>query len=667
MSLLLLLWPLLLTRRPEQASPIWARRSLILLITLLTLRYLHWRCTASLNLDTHLSTLVSLVLLMAESWLLLTGLVPLWLAWRMYPDRREEAHQQRRNWLASTWRPSVDILVPTYGEPSSVLERSLRACRQQTYRNTTIWVLDDSGRAEVEQLARSLGCRYKHRSNRTHAKAGNLNDGLRSSNGELVAVFDADFIPQSCFLETTIGLLMDPQVGLVQTPQHCINADPVMRNLAMERWLLPDEESFYRWIEPVRDGWGAVVCAGTAFLARRQALESVGGFAEEALSEDFVTGIALREQGWRLIYLQQKLSAGLAAERMLDFVRQRQRWASGTLQSLLLPHGPLRARNLSWGARLAYLEGVIHWINNLPRLLLMLMPLSIGLLGVVPIKVSTTALLELMLPLWGTVLLSIGWLNRGSRAALLSELTGWVLTVPLVSTLVLRPKGFRVTPKHQPQRQGGSEWSLAVPLLILSGLNAANLIGILGQWGNPTRLASEGWPLGLVWGGLNLLGTLVALRACWDPPQEDPTPWFALQTAGELSDPARGTESCRISAISESGAELELQPGTEPASWHRTSLSWEGQAKRLQIRPMAQQGSRVSVVWEEPSPTQREALQYWLYQRQGCWVDRQPPPEWRALLALLKRTLLGAPSPAPLRRSLVPISSGTEILSGRDK
>ena len=235
-----------------------------------------------------------------------------------------------------------------------------------------------------------------------------------------------------------------------------------------------------------------MVCAGTSFLVRRQALESVGGFAEKALSEDFVTGIALREQRWRLIYLQQKLSAGLAAEQMLDFVRQRQRWARGTLQSLRLAHGPLRARNLNWGARLAYLEGVIHWINNLPRLLLMLMPLSIGLFGVVPIKISSTALLELLLPLWGTMLLSIGWLNRGSRAALLSELTGWVLTVPLTSTLISsalgRRLGFRVTPKHQSRGQGGWSWALALPLLVLTALNAANLAGLLQQLG-------QGWEI----------------------------------------------------------------------------------------------------------------------------------------------------------------------------
>ena len=256
MSLLLLLWPLWLIRRPEALSPLWARRSLILLISLLTLRYLHWRCTDSLNLDSGLSTVLSLLMLLAEGWLLVTGLLPLWLAWRPFPDRRTQAADLARQWTAGRWQPKVAILVPSYGEPLNVLERTLRGCRAQTYPHCSVWLLDDSGRDELRRLARRLGCHYRHRPQRSNAKAGNLNDGLRHIDAELVAVFDADFIPQTVFLERCIGFLQDPEVALVQTPQSFLNADPVMRNLGMERWLLPDEESFYRWIEPVRDGWG---------------------------------------------------------------------------------------------------------------------------------------------------------------------------------------------------------------------------------------------------------------------------------------------------------------------------------------------------------------------------------------------------------------------------
>ena len=168
-SLLLLLWPLALIQRPEAESPLWARRSLILLISALTLRYLHWRCTASLNLDSPVSTGLSGLLLLAESWLLITGLLPLWLAWRRFPDRRVDVQTRHRDWQASNWRPHVDILVPTYGEPLAVLQRALLGCTQQSYPHTSVLVLDDSGREEVKRLAKQLGCRYLHRPERLHA------------------------------------------------------------------------------------------------------------------------------------------------------------------------------------------------------------------------------------------------------------------------------------------------------------------------------------------------------------------------------------------------------------------------------------------------------------------------------------------------------------------
>ena len=657
MSFLLLLWPLWLTRRPEHESPIWKRRSLIVLISFLTLRYLFWRITETLNLDSPLSSVLSVLMLSAECCLLLTGLVMHWLAWRRYPDRSKQIDTLRREWQTSDWRPQVDILIPTYGEPLEVLERTVRGCLDQTYPHRTVWLLDDSHRQEVLDLTRRLGCRYRNRPERANAKAGNLNDGLRQSQAELVAVFDADFIPQRRFLESCIGFLQDPDVALVQTPQSFLNADPVVRNLGMERWLLPDEESFYRWIEPVRDSWGAVVCAGTSFLVRRKALEQVGGFVEEALSEDFVTGIALHEQGWEMVYLQEKLSAGLAAESMADFVHQRQRWAAGTLQSLVLRQGPVRARGLSIGQRLSHMEGVIHWINNLPRLILMLMPLSYGLLGIAPIRFTDDAITSNLLPLWATLLLSVGWLNRNSRAALLSELTSWVLTVPLTLTLLRRTLGsrigFKVTPKHQRRDRGGWDWPIVTPLLLLFGLNAANLFGLLRSSGTdyiPGQFVGMGWAV------LNLLGIMVSLRACWDPATTDLEPWFQVQVGGELVDAGGHRHSCSLTAISETGAEL-LFSDQVPPFVDSSRLQWDPTIPSLPVIVTAATGSRRAVHWGPLDDRQRLALLRWLYGRAGCWRDRKAPPEWRGFLILLKRVLLGPPAPGPFQRSLVPLAT----------
>ena len=680
---LLLLWPLWLSRRPEASRPLWMRRSLLALLAGFSLRYLHWRVTDSLNLTSPLAASLSVLLLLAEGWLLLSGLLPLLLAWRRFSDGRPEADAAEARWQASAWRPWVDVLIPTCGEPLPVLERCLLGCNSLHYPQRTLWVLDDAGRPEVAALAAAYGARYHHRPQRLHAKAGNLNAGLALAQGELVAVFDADFVPQQHFLERTIGLLLEPEVALVQTPQHCFNADPVMRNLGLEAWLLPDEESFYRWIEPVRSAWGAVVCAGTSFVVRRSALDQIGGFVEQAISEDLVTGMALAARGWQLRYLGEKLSAGLAAESMLDFVRQRQRWAAGTLQALRLRQGPLRLRGLGWGQRLAYLEGALHWFNTVPRLLLLLMPLSIGLLGVTPIQLSDRAVLGLLLPLWIALLLSTGWLNRGSRHALLADLPGWSLAAPLAATVLAslwgRIQPFRITPKHRSQSQGGIAAPLALPLLALLLLNGLNLVLVARLL---LQEASGAGAVGLVWAGLTQLGLLVALRACWDPPQADPTPWLGLELPGVLQTRSAAvgswTAAVQVYALSESGAELRAaaQGWADEPGPLQLQLSPAATGATLpplplaSLEPIAGPGQRWQVRWDHRDSQAHQDFLRWLYGRPGAWPVRQAPPEWRTLLALLARLLRPVQPLEPGRRSLVPQQlapgrCGSENRSGR--
>lgn len=136
----------------------------------------------------------------------------------------------------------------------------------------------------------------------------------------------------------------------------------------------------------------------------------------------------------------------------------------------------------------------------MPRLVLLLMPLSLGLLGVLPVHVTAEALVERLLPLWLALLLSVGWLNRGSRHALLAELPGWALTVPLATTVLLslwgRVQPFRITPKHRVRERGGIAPVLGLPLLALLLLNGLNLGALIrAVLAGPISLARAwGWP-----------------------------------------------------------------------------------------------------------------------------------------------------------------------------
>ncbi len=684
------IWALVLAARPEQTLPLAARRSAVLVLSLLGVRYLVWRCSSSLNLASAAGTSLSLLMLAAETALLATGFLQLWLTWARQPPVAAEAAAAaaglaRRLGQEPRLVPSVDVLVPTYGEPAELIERCLRGCQAIDYPRHQVWLLDDSSRPELARLCRRLGCRYLSRRQRDHAKAGNLNHALPQLSGELLLVFDADVVPRTTFLKRTVGLFSDPAVGFVQTPQSYMTADPVMRNLRLERWLMPDEETFYRWIEPTRQAVGAVVCAGTSFLMRRSALDRVGGFEIGTASEDLATGIRLAAAGYRNLYLNEKLSAGLAPLTIAAMARQRSRWASGTLQTLRTGANPLRIPGLSPLQRIAYLEGILHWFNVLPQLLLLLMPLSLGLLGVTPILVRGSGLIAVALPFYLGQLLLVRWFSRGARSALLPELYRWIFLFPIltavIATVAGRPQRFRVTPKAiATGGASGPDRRLWIPLLVLLGLQLLNLVLlVVGAGRSELALPGASAPaldlptqaLSLTWAGLAVASLLVALRLCRDRPQADAVPWFSVGGAAvELGTP-RGSRPAQVLAISESGVELRLvavprsdrrgQGGAEDPAASAPGACWLlwpaqlGSGLPLQIARLEQDrlGPKIGAHWQGLDERQSDALHHLLYRRPGLWPTRQAPFEPLALAGVIGRLLSRIPPQHWFKRSLL--------------
>jgi len=663
-ALLVGVWAWLLRRRPGAARTVGARRSAIAVVTLLSGRYLGWRVAATLNLTSSSAAALSLLLLAAEFSLLGHGLLQLWLAWFREPPVAAEADQaaeQLERRIA--WDPRrllvVDVLVPTRGEPLELVERSLRGCLALDYPRLAVWLLDDSGRPELAELCWRLGCAYLSRSERSHAKAGNLNHALPHLQGDLLLVLDADVVPQRHLLRRTVGLFDDPRLALVQTPQSYMNADPVIRNLGLERWLMPDEELFYRWIEPTRQGVGAVVCAGTSFLMRRAALEQVGGFETATSSEDLATGIRLTAAGYRTLYLNEKLSAGLAPPSLVAMARQRSRWASGTLQTLRTTASPLRIAGLSPLQRLAFLEGILHWLNVIPQLVLLLMPLSYGLLGVSPLLLRDQGALTVALPLLLAQLLLVRWFSHGSRSALMPELYRWVFLVPLLlavlSTVQGRPRQFHVTPKASPTGRPRPALCLVLPLVLLLGLQLVNL-ALLLRGPNPM--------LPLVWSALAVASLMAALRACWDRCPADAVVWFRPEGVEVVLEQDARRWSARLTAISERGVEVSWQAaalagnGLNPARPVQIRSDCLG-PRTLTLRPEQVSRSRGRVklggVWLWRDQAERIQLQARLYQQPGAWPVRQAPLDLLAIPALLKRLVWPRGPEGWLDRSALPI------------
>lgn len=199
----------------------WSRTLIVLILIVLTTRYLLWRSLSTLNLGTPLNGVFSLGLFLLEMLLILTSIIQLILMLRVR-NRLSQADRLSIDVISGAFTPTVDILIPTFNELVNILRRTVIGCQALDYDFKTIYLLDDSQRSEIKALAAELGCKYIARTDHNHAKAGNLNYALSENfhavpytNGELIVVFDADFVPTKNFLQRTVGFFQDSQVALV--------------------------------------------------------------------------------------------------------------------------------------------------------------------------------------------------------------------------------------------------------------------------------------------------------------------------------------------------------------------------------------------------------------------------------------------------------------------
>ncbi|MEO1300334.1 MAG: glycosyltransferase [Cyanobacteria bacterium J06636_16] len=657
-SLMVLVW-LIMWASPRPT--IWSRTIVIGVLGALTGRYLWWRSTQTLNLSNPLDGVFSLGLFALELFILTSGIIQLFLLLRVR-DRRKAADQLSQAVLSGEFAPTVDVMIPTYDEPAFILRRTIMGCQALAYEPKTIYLLDDTRRPEIKALAEELGCEYITRPDNRHAKAGNLNHAIPKTSGELLVLFDADFVPTKNFLTRTVGFFQDPTVALVQTPQSFYNPDPIARNLGLEDILTPEEEVFYRQIQRVRDGAGAVVCAGTSFVVRRSALEAVGGFVTEAVSEDFFTGIQLAAKGYRLVYLNEKLSAGLAAENIAAHALQRVRWEQGTLQAFFIKSNPITIPGLKPIQRLAYVEGLLHWFSSIARVGFLVMPLAYAFLGVIPLRATESELLRFFVPFYLVQLSVFSWLNYRSRSALLSDVYSLVLAFPLALTVfqvMLRPfsRGFKVTPKGTASDRYQFNWTLAWPLIVVFVLTALSLWVNLGHclvtMANPVDHL-RGIGIGWIWSTYNLLMLGIALLILLDAPRPSPFEWFNVQRIARVKLPSVASSQTEAAIrwgyttmISEVGAEFAF---TKPGNLTPAMLASQPVELELVDEQITLPGTITQFQTKDELPTltvefapltlaQQRQLTELLFCRPGQWKNRCSPNELQSLWLIIKSVL----------------------------
>ncbi len=460
----------------------------------------------------------------------------------------------------------VDVLLCTYNESPEILERSILCATRIAHRDLRVWVLDDGARDWVRALAAELGALYVRRVKGRHAKAGNVNNGLAHAintgrRPEFVLLLDADFSAHRDILRRTLPLFREADVGIVQTPQHFFNPDPLQAGLLSAKALPDEQRFFFNHILPAKDAWGAAFCCGTSAVFRVEALLQAGGMAVETVTEDMLTSFKLAERGWRTIFLDEQLSAGLAPEGLSEYVGQRARWCLGAIQQIHTRWSFAGAGRLPLVQRISCLDTVLYWSTSfLARLMMLLGPILFWWFGISSFAAGTGELLFWMAPHLLAGMAGLALLTRGRLLPVLSEVSQMVITFPVLATVartLVRPFGqpFRVTPKGLSTTRVTVHWAMLAPFALMALLTVAGMLAALHPW-SPARL-QEGYAFTMLWSLLNLLLLGIVIATCVELPRPRQEERFATDEPAQilLADGTRLT--ARLHDLSTRGALVE--------------------------------------------------------------------------------------------------------------
>ncbi len=379
--------------------------------------------------------------------------------------------------------PHVDVLIPTYNEPLDVLRYTALGALNMDWPadKMHVYILDDGRRKEFEQFAFEAGIGYKTRPDNKHAKAGNINTALKTTNSPYVAIFDCDHVPTRSFLQMTMGwMLRDAKLAMLQTPHHFYSPDPFERNLDQFRIIPNEGELFYGIVQDGNDFWNSTYFCGSCAVLRREALDEIGGIAVETVTEDAHTSLRMQMNGWGTAYINIPQAAGLATERLSAHVGQRIRWARGMVQ-ILRTENPLFAPGLTFPQRLCYFNAMAHFLYAVPRLIFLSAPLIYLLLNHTNIPGYWAAILAYALPHLTLSNVTNSRIQGEHRHSFWNEIYETVLSpyilLPTMLALINPKLGkFNVTAKGGVVKQTFFDARIAQPFIVLLIFNLAGLL-----------------------------------------------------------------------------------------------------------------------------------------------------------------------------------------------
>ena len=373
--------------------------------------------------------------------------------------------------------PVVTVQLPLYNE-MYVAERLIDAVCGLDYPRAQleIQVLDDSTdeTRDIAELAvrrhaaQGVDIKYLHRTDRTGYKAGALEAGMRVARGALIAIFDADFLPDPTFLQRTVHHFSDPKIGMVQTRWGHINEDYSL--LTKIQAILLDAHFVLEHGGRNRGG-----CFfnfnGTAGIWRRETIGDAGGWQHDTLTEDLDLSYRAQLKGWQFVFLQDHVAPAELPVEMNGFKSQQHRWAKGSIQTclklmpqILRSEQPFRVKA----------EAFFHLSANFNYPLMVVLSLLMGPSMIIRYNMGWYEMLLIDIPLFLAATMSVAnfymvcqrelypktWTERLRYLPFLMSIgIGLAVnnTKAVFEALLHRPSEFKRTPKYQIE-SGADEW-----------------------------------------------------------------------------------------------------------------------------------------------------------------------------------------------------------------
>jgi len=480
-------------------------------------------------------------------------------------DRSTEADANAGWFEGQPEIPSVAVLICSYNEERLILERTIVGAQAMDYPNFRVLMLDDSRRDWLKALCARLGCQYVSRPDNRHAKAGNINHALKllaalPDPPEFISILDADFVPAPHFLKRAMMLFCDETIGVVQTPQHFINPDPIQINLGAARFWPDEQRYFFDIVMPSKDAWSAAFCCGTSSVIRLAPLMAIGGFPTDSVTEDYLLTLRLKERGFATAYLNEPLSFGLAPEGLKEYVTQRSRWCLGFMQIARGRSGPLSRRtSLTFVDRIALAETFLNWTAvYVSRAVGLGVPILSLAFNIHPFQTSLDGLAVHFLPYWLWSGLTMHWLSGGRIVPILSDVSQIIVLPQILKAVFVglwRPQGhkFQVTAKGGDRGRGFVEWGLMRPFAILIGVSILAIVYGFFINGRADTIRYSGPALAWCW--YNLLVLVVLCFVCIEQPRLRGAERFESREVVRLKS-ASGDRTVQLADLSITGARI---------------------------------------------------------------------------------------------------------------